>query len=75
MNSAQFLIALADALDNEGKYELADVIDEDFEELVKLIEQGKFNFETEFSGGSRDPRGPYSNFGVGVPLCAIPGPQ
>ncbi|MHA2218922.1 MAG: hypothetical protein ACXACY_23620 [Candidatus Hodarchaeales archaeon] len=70
-----FLVSLADQLDREGKYRFADIIDEDFEEFLRLLEEGKLDFDFEFSGGSRDPRGPYSNRGRELPLFGVPGPQ
>ena len=69
------LIALADRLDQVGQYDLADAIDKDFEEFLKLLEEGKLTFEDLVSGGSRDPRLPYSNRGRELPLCGIPGLQ
>jgi hypothetical protein len=62
LNYRIFLIALANKLDEEGKYELADNIDKDFEEFLKLLEEGKLNFDFEFFG-IRNPNKPYSNRG------------
>ena len=75
MNYAQILIALADQLDKEGKFEEADIIDEDFETFLKLLEEGKLDFDFTYSGGQRDPRGPYSNRGREMPAFGVPGPQ
>jgi hypothetical protein len=72
---AEFLIALANQLDLEGKFYKADEIDKDFAEFIKLLEEGELDFNTTFSGGSRDPEGPYSNRGSTKSLCDIPGPQ
>ena len=72
---AEFLVSLANQLDQEGKYDLADQIDENFEEFLKLLENGKLVFDYEFSGGARDPRGPYNNRGRELPIYGIPGPQ
>jgi len=73
---AEFLIALADQLDREGKFEDADLIDEKFQEFLKLLESGELDFDPRFSGGARDPRQPYSNKGSGpIPAFGVPGPQ
>jgi len=73
---ADFLIALADALDEEGEFEKADIIDKDFEEFLKLLESGELVFDEQFSGGARDPRGPYSSWGrTDTPVFGISGPQ
>lgn len=72
---ATLLIVLADQLDLEGKFEEADVIDENFEEFLKLLEEGELDFDFTFSGGQRDPRGPYSNRGRELPAYGVPGPQ
>jgi hypothetical protein len=72
---AEILVALADRLDQEGKPELADIIDKDFEEFLELLESGQLTTEELFSGGQRDPRLPYSNRGAGLPIFGIPGPQ
>jgi hypothetical protein len=72
---AKFLISLADELDLEGKFEEADIIDENFEEFIKLLEEGELNFDFTYSGGQRDPRGPYSNRGRELPAFGVPGPQ
>ena len=76
MNNVEKLIALADQLDAEGKTELADVIDKDFDEFLEMLESGELDFDFTFSGGARDPRGPYSNRGCHTKsLCDIDGPQ
>ena len=72
---AEFLMALADRLDIEGKPELADVIDKDFEEFLELLESGEFECCEPLSGGSRDPRTPYGNRGRQTFLADISGPQ
>jgi len=70
------LISLADELDQEGKFEEADAIDQKFEEFLKLLEDGKLTFDYTYSGGARDPRLPYSNPGRSpIPAYGIPGPQ
>ena len=75
MKNITFLVALANQLDQEGKFEQADLIDENFEEFLKFLGEGKIKFDFTFSGGVRDPRGPYNNVGVEVPIFGIPGPQ
>jgi hypothetical protein len=76
MEHTKFLIVLADNLDEAGEYELADMVDENFKEFLDLLESGKLTFNPQFSGGSRDPRGPYSNRGVGpITISDVPGPQ
>jgi hypothetical protein len=71
----EFLIALADQLDQEGKSELADIVDKDFEEFLELLESGEFVFDPTLSGGQRDPRLPYNGRGTEVFTFGIPGPQ
>ena len=69
-------MSLANDLDNNGEFEEADKIDSDFEEFLKLLEEGKLTFDYTYSGGARDPRTPYSNPGRGpLPAYGIPGPQ
>lgn len=75
MNYTKFLITLANQLDKEGKPELADIIDKDFEEFLELLEEGKLTFDFLQSGGNRDPRSAYSNRSSETPLCGIDGPQ
>lgn len=75
MRNAYLLIALADQLDEEGKLDKADIIDENFEEFLELLEEGKLNFDSTFPAGSRDPRLQRSNFGRETQLCGISGPQ
>ena len=59
------LISLADQLDGEGKFDMADEIDIDFEEFLELLESGKLEFDFTFSSS---PRGDYtSNRGSEVP--------
>lgn len=73
MNYIKFLIRLADQLDNEGKYKKANIIDENFIEFLKMLENGELDFNFTYSGGSRDPRNPYSNRGKdGTPIFGIP---
>lgn len=74
LNCRNFLICLADELDREGKCHLADNIDEDFEEFLELLENGKLDFTFLFHG-QRDPHAPYNNRGTEVPICSITGPQ
>lgn len=71
----KFLIALANDLDDEGKFDLADKVDNDFEEFLKLLEDGELDFNYTFPSGSRDPLLPRSNFGGELTLSGIPGPQ
>ena len=71
MKNIKFLIALANQLDQEGHFEKADLIDENFEEFLKLLGDGKIKFDFTFSGGQRDPNGPYNNFGTEVPIFGI----
>jgi len=68
---AELLVALADRLDQEGKHELADIIDKDFEEFIELLESGELTVEELFSGGQRDPRLPYSNRGAETPIFGV----
>jgi len=75
MNKKEFLVCLANTLDEEGKFLDADIIDENFEDFLDLLEDGDLDFDFTYSGGSRDPRGPYSNRGYEVPIYGIPGPQ
>lgn len=73
---ARLLIALADRLDQEGQFEKADIIDDNFQDFLELLESGEFDFAPWLSGGSRDPRGPYSSRGIGpMPAFGVPGPQ
>lgn len=74
MDYRKLLIRLADQLDSEGKHQLADVVDKDFEEFLKLLEEGKLDFSFLFHG-TRDPNGPYSNRGRELPIYGVPGPQ
>ena len=75
MNSREFLIALASKLDEEGNIEKADLIDENFEEFLKLLEDGKLVFDFTHYMGWRDPRKPYSSpGGIQMTLSDIPGP-
>jgi hypothetical protein len=69
------LVALANQLDAEGKYELADIIDEEWDVFLKLLEEGELEFDFTYSGGSRDPRNPYSHRGRELPAVGVPGPQ
>jgi len=72
----QFLLDLADRLDEEGKFEQANMVDDSFEEFLELLGSGKLTFDNRFSGGARDPNGPYGNAGLGpMPAFGIPGPQ
>jgi hypothetical protein len=64
-----FLIKLADELDQEGNISGADIIDQDFESFLKLLEDGKLDFDFTFSG-SREP-GPYSSRGRETHLCGV----
>lgn len=75
MNNREKLIALADQLDKEGKPELADEIDKNFEEFLQLLEEGKLDFDFTFEGGQHPSDTPTSNRGREVPLCGIDGPQ
>ena len=61
----EYLIKLADALDEVGEYEKADQIDKDFQEFLELLEKGELTFDYTYSLGPRDPRQPYSNPGRG----------
>ena len=70
----EFLIKLADCLDKEGEHQAADILDENFEEFLKLLEEGKLDFNFLFYG-IRDPEGPYSNKGREMPACGVPGVQ
>ena len=71
----ELLVNLADELDREGNPELADEIDKNFEEFLKLLENGELDFSYLYYG-KRDPRGPYStNRGRETPAYGIPGPQ
>jgi len=68
---AEFLIALANQLDQEGKHELADIVDKDFEEFLELLESGELTTEEMFSGGQRNPRLPYSSRGSETPIFGV----
>jgi len=70
LNYREFLVKLADQLDEEGNHQLADIIDKDFEEFLELLEQGKLDFNYLFSG-TRDPRDPYSNLGRSAPAYGV----
>ena len=70
MNYKTFLIKLADQLDEEGNHQLADIVDENFEDFLKLLENGELDFNFLFHG-TRDPRDPYSNRGRETPACAV----
>lgn len=72
LSRAEFLVALANKLDQEGKFEDADLIDENFQEFLDFLESGAFTFDPQFSGGARDPRYPYSNKGIGpIPAFGV----
>jgi len=71
MKNRHLLVAFADRLDEEGNHEAADVIDENWEKFLRLLEEGKLEFDFTFSGGSRDPRGPYDNRGRETPACGV----
>lgn len=71
----KFLVCLADELDREGKFELANIVDEKWFEFLELLEEGKLTFDFLQSGGNRDPRSAYSNRSSETPLCGIDGPQ
>jgi len=72
----QFLLDLADQLDEEGKFDQANMVADSFEEFLELLGAGKLTFNNQFSGGARDPRGPYGNPGRGpMPAFGVPGPQ
>lgn len=75
MNYKLLLLKLADQLDEEGKFQEADIIDKDFEEFLRLLEDGQLDFDFTYSGGSRDPRGPYNSRGHELPCVGVPGPQ
>ena len=74
VNYREFLVKLADCLDEDGESQAADIVNENFEEFLKLLEDGKLDFNFLFHG-IRDPEGPYSNKGRGLPACGVPGPQ
>lgn len=71
----EFLVALADQLDHEGKPELADIVDKDFEEFLELLESGELVFDPALSGGQRDPRLPHNGRGTEMFTFGVPGPQ
>jgi hypothetical protein len=75
MTYAEFLVALADQLDREGKTDLADKVDEDFDQFLEMLEDGELNFDPTLSGGQRDPRQPYNGRGTEVFTFGVPGPQ
>lgn len=68
-----FLVSLADDLDQQGEFTKADLIDENFEEFLKLLEEGKLEFNNTFFTGpvNRDPRLPRGNLGRETSLSAI----
>jgi hypothetical protein len=71
MTYRQALISLANQLDLEGKFSQADEIDENFEEFLKLLEDGKLEFDFTFSSS---PRGMYlPNRGFEQTLSGITG--
>lgn len=67
----KFLIALANQLDLEGKSDKADQIDQNFEEFLKLLEEGKLQFDNTFVVGDRDPRLQRGNLGRETTLSGI----
>lgn len=74
MNYRLFLIKLADYLNDDGEHDASDIINENFEEFLKLLEEGKLDFSFLFHG-TRDPRDPYSNRGRELPIHGVPGVQ
>lgn len=75
MDYRKFLISLANQLDQEGKPELADILDKEFEEFLQLLEEGKLNFDFTYEGGAHPTGTPTSNRGRETPLCGLDGPQ
>ncbi len=71
MDYKYLLICLADQLDREGKFNQADQVDENFEEFLKLLEEGKLQFDNTFFIGSRDPRSQRENLGRETTLSGI----
>ena len=69
------LVALANQLDQEGKLDKADQIDENFEEFLALLESGEFEFNNTFVNGPRDPRLQRGNLGPELTLSGMPGSE
>lgn len=70
----RFLNDVVAQLRKEGKWDLAETIDEDWDEFLELLEQEKLNFDfTE----STSPRGKDNmvNKGRETPAYGMPGPQ
>lgn len=71
MDYKNFLICLADQFDQDGEFEKADQIDENFDEFLKLLEEGKLQFDNTFFIGDRDPRLQRGNLGRETTLSGI----
>ncbi len=65
---ANFLVGLSNQLKKEGKYELADEVEENWDEFLKLLESGELNFDFTQSSSPRGTNTP--NRGREVPACA-----
>lgn len=70
---AKFLVALANQLKREGKDELADIVEEDWDEFIEMLESGQLNFDFTQSSSPRGTNTP--NRGRETPAYGIPGPQ
>ena len=71
LNFTHFLVALANDLDHQGKFEQADEIDENFEEFINLLEKGEVAFDSTYYVGPRDPRKQRENLGRETTLSGI----
>jgi len=71
---AQFLNGLTVQLVREGKLEMAEKVEESWDEFLELLESGKLNFDFTFSSS---PRGKDNvpNRGRETPAFGVPGPQ
>jgi hypothetical protein len=70
----RFLNSVSVQLIKEGKWDLAEEVNENWDEFLELLEQGKLDFDFLFSGS---PRGKDNvpNRGRETPAFGVPGPQ
>lgn len=71
MDYKHFLISLADEFDRDGEFNKADQVDENFDEFLKLLEEGKLQFDNTFFIGCRDPRLQRGNLGRETTVSGI----
>lgn len=69
----KFLNSVSIQLIKEGKFDLANEVDENWDEFLELLEQGKLNFDFLFSSSPRGTNTP--NRGRETPAYGVPGPQ